>query len=181
MIVFCLIAAGCGKKSSSPDAASAPGVGTGGVPAGTGQTGSSPDGTGADAVKTNPASDGSAKVPVDGGLRLDASGPVVDTCTKPADCAGADVCPADAVNGCTCVAMSTGKTCLPRCSTNRDCPKSSEVVLGCTAAGLCIPASKITLDGGPRPNLGDAKRATDAVSGDANHATDADALAPDAQ
>jgi hypothetical protein len=175
-----LIAAACAKKADAPDAASAPGVGTtGGGPAGTGQTGGTPDQTGADAVNPNPASDGSAKVPVDGGQRLDASGPVVNTCTKPADCAVEGVCPADAVNGCTCVALSTGKTCLPRCKTNRDCPKSSEVVLGCTAAGLCIPASNITLDGGLPGTLVDAKRAADAVPKDANHVADADALAPD--
>lgn len=121
----------------------------------------------ADARTSTVPGEDAAMATVDGAAALDASMPVLNTCSKPADCAVAGACPADALAGCTCVALPEGKTCLARCSANRDCPKSSATELACSAAGLCIPKAQISIDPGtirPRP---DASRGNDADDDDA--------------
>jgi hypothetical protein len=94
---------------------------------------------------------------------IDASLPVVNRCNAPDDCESEEACPADAVAGCTCVSLATGRACLPRCYDSSDCPRNDAGTLGCSAAGLCIPSSQITIDAGPRtrPPLFDARRVRD--------------------
>jgi hypothetical protein len=119
-------------------------------------------------ISTVPAGDTPPnKLLGDGAVSLDASIQVFNTCSKASDCTIAGACPADALAGCTCVTLPEGKACLPRCAANRDCPKSSETVLACSAAGLCIPQTQITINPGTLKPSPDASQTSDAVEGDA--------------
>ena len=134
--LVCAAQAGCGKKSRTLTDDS-------GITA-----------TDAQGDATPPGADPTA----DGGT----SGAV--TCSTVSDCTAEGACPPDAVMGCTCVAVPTGRTCLPMCFATSDCPKLMDQPLACSAAGLCIPEDQITLDAGhrTRPLVPDAKRTSDA-------------------
>jgi len=63
------------------------------------------------------------------------------TCDVEADCQAAGACPPDAALGCSCsTAPAGGKACIPRCSTDADCPAPPGMALTCGADGLCVPA-----------------------------------------
>jgi phosphatidylethanolamine-binding protein (PEBP) family uncharacterized protein len=85
--------------------------------------------------------------PVDGSTTDgDADGgqnPGPTPCENQADCDAAGACPVDAAEGCACATMPQGDVCVPRCTTDADCPQPPDKTLVCNGDGLCVP------DGGP--------------------------------
>ncbi len=88
-------------------------------------------------------------------------------CSTDPDCTAVGACPADAAKGCACAPTPSGKTCVPQCSIDADCPKPPNQVLVCTA-GLCQPSGGT---GGGGGGGGAAMDITDTISDEAQLAT----------
>jgi hypothetical protein len=79
-----------------------------------------------------PGDGGTMPPPGDGGTM-----PGPRACTTEADCAGA--CPAGS-RGCTCADSPRGRSCVPSCTTDADCPTTPLGALRCEAMlRICVP------------------------------------------
>jgi len=67
------------------------------------------------------------------------TGDLPTSCSVQADCEVAGACLADATMGCSCAPTPSGYACVPRCSTDADCPTLPGVTLACDPANICIP------------------------------------------
>ncbi|MEI7894456.1 MAG: hypothetical protein WCI05_15285 [Myxococcales bacterium] len=81
--------------------------------------------------------DASANYQVDGSLPT-TDGAAPTSCQTDSNCLVAGACPSDATKGCGCAQTPSGLKCVPKCSSDSDCPNASQT---CGSAGVCVPGS----------------------------------------